>query len=88
MKTMIVTSLFTDPTPVAPPGVGPKIDLVLNWIMFAGITAVIVGIILAGIKMAINNSRGEANEGMKSLGMVILAGILISSASAVAKALI
>lgn len=70
----------------APPGVGEKGDTVLGWLRWAGYMAVVAGIVLVGIRVAVGNKRGEGEENMKGLGYVIIAGIVISAASLIAEA--
>lgn len=77
-----------NPTPLAPPGVEDLTEKVLSWLMWAGWIAVIAGIIIAGIMLAISNDRGMGNENVKKLGLVIVGGILISSALTIANALV
>lgn len=69
-----------NPAPVAPPGVEGPVSTVLNWMMWGGLAAVILGFIIAGIALAIANSRGEGHENVKKIGYVIGGAVLIASA--------
>lgn len=89
MKALALTLLASlDPTPTAPPGVEGPMTTVLGWFMWGGLAAVIAGFVAAGISLAISNDRGMGNENVRKLGFVVLGGIIIMSASALAKAII
>lgn len=77
-----------NPTPTAPPGVESTVQTILNWLMWGGLVATIVGFIGAGISLAISNERGMGNENVKKLGFVCLGGMIVMGAGALAKALV
>lgn len=95
----LMSTLVSEPTPgpgtvpdpgggEMPPGViGERVLLILKWVA-AGATACCVGGVLyiAG-KMAIAHRRGDEIE-LASLGRVLFACLLISSATAIVTALI
>lgn len=73
-----------DPRPIAPPGVAAKTSTVLGWVFWISIMAVITGLLIGFGKLAIANQRGEAAEGMKGIGITIIAAIGISASSGIA----
>lgn len=80
--------LLINPTPTAPPGVEAMVEKVIGWLMWAGWAAVIVGFIIAGIMLVIANDRGQGNENVKKIGLVIIGAIVISCALTLANALL
>lgn len=74
-------------SPSAPPGVQALVEQVLGWIFWAGIAAVIAGLIAGGISLAISNERGMGGENFKKIGWVIIGGIIIVASSQIASAL-
>lgn len=87
MSTFNILSALPSPSPVAPPGAGPKIDILLNWLMYGGLAVCIAGIIAVGAIMAFNNDRGEGARITGKLGLALGGVIVISAASAVVGAL-
>ena len=72
----------------APPGVEAKATTVLGWLQWAGGLAVVAGLVMVGIRVSLGNSRGEGEQNMKGLGYVIIGGLIVSSASSIARALV
>ncbi len=71
----------------APPGVEAKANTVLGWLKWAGGIAVVAGILMVAVRVAVGNRRGEGEENMKGLGYVIIAGILVGAAGAIGQEL-
>jgi hypothetical protein len=78
-----------NPTPVMPPGTEGQINTVLSWVMGVGLVAVLGGLIVGGIRLALNNGgHGTSEQGFKGIGVTIIAGIVISAAAGIAKLLV
>ncbi len=78
-----------NPTPVMPPGTEGQINTVLSWVMGIGLVAVLGGLIVGGIRLALNNGgHGTSEQGFKGIGVTIIAGIVISAAAGIAKLLV
>lgn len=92
MKTVLTAILTADvpvPSPVAPPGVAEKVQTVLNWGFWISITALVGALIVAGVKMAINNRRGEGlSEGLGGVITVLIGAAFVASASSIISALV
>lgn len=73
-----------DVTPQAPPGFEGLVSKVLGWLAWAGGAAVVAGIIMVGISLAIANERGSGGENVKKFGAVVIGGGLIVSAASIA----
>lgn len=74
------------PKPIAPPGVTKTVNTILSWAMWGGFVVCIVGFIMAGVSLALSNDRGTGNDSVKVLGKVAIGGVVIGSASFLAKA--
>lgn len=84
IKTLAGTVLAELPVPgepQAPPGVGDKANTILAWGAWIVFALGIVGIFIVAGKMAVSNRRGEGGEHAASLGWVMGALILVSSAA-------
>lgn len=76
-----------DPHPVAPPGTEPLVAQLLNWLMYGGLVACIVGFILAFIGFMISN-EGMGNQHVRRLGYVAVGGVGVMIAASIAQTLI
>ena len=77
------------PSPVPPPGVGAKVAMVMNWLMWGGITAFTAGLIIAFIMiMLANNDRAPGfTSHLGGVSKVILGGIGLTAIGAVGTAI-
>jgi hypothetical protein len=86
----ILSTFHTDlpsPKPIQPAGTGDKIDTIMNWLMYGGLTVCIAGLIIAGAMLAINTRHGEGAQQAGRIGFVLGGVILISAAAALVGAL-
>lgn len=63
----------------APPGFD-KFIAVLGWVKWLALGIAIVGIIIIGAKLTIDNRRGEGGQHLGSLGFAMIGIIIISGA--------
>lgn len=75
------------PVATAPPG-ADKIDKVLGWGLWVAIAVAVGGVLVVAGKMAISHRRGEGGEHASGLGWVLVACILMGSASGIVKAFV
>lgn len=81
-------------TPTAipfPPSVAPLVQELLNYLMWLGITAFVVGLIWAftGLFVAsIDDAPGAGAQRGKYIGIILVAGILMASAGGIGHALV
>lgn len=73
--------------PSQPPG-GDKINQVLSWLMWIGMTICTMGVIIAGAMMAIGQRRGEGGEHAARLGWVLAGCIVIGVSTGLVQALL
>lgn len=71
----------------APPGSG-GVTKIVGWAAWIAVAVCVVGILIAGMKMAIEHRRGGGGESVASLGWVMGGCIVIGSASALVGALV
>lgn len=72
------------PTPVAPPGVGDKVQTILNWTFWGAIVVLVGALIVAGATMAINNRRGDGiSDGIGKVVIVLIGAAIVASASGI-----
>jgi hypothetical protein len=83
-----VIGIDVNPTPQAPPGVESTVQTILNWLMWGGLIAAIIGFIAGGITLMISNERGMGNENVKKLGYVCMGAVVVSAAAGLAKVLV
>lgn len=93
MKTAILATLLKfdvpTPSPVAPPGVAEKAQIVLNWIFWGAIIGLVAALIVAGVTMALNNRRGDGvYEGLGKVVTVLAGAAIVASASSIISAII
>lgn len=69
-----------------PPG-GDKVLTILKWIAWLCFATCVIGVMIAGAKMAINVRRGEGAQDAAGLGWVLAGCIIIGSASGLVGAL-
>ncbi|MBF5083759.1 hypothetical protein [Quadrisphaera sp. INWT6] len=72
---------------VAPPG-SEGLLTILQWAAWIGFGVAVLGVVLAGIAMAISHRRGEGGEHMSRLGWVFAGCIVIGSAAGLVGALV
>ncbi|WP_328643927.1 hypothetical protein [Streptomyces canus] len=75
-----------NPTPEAPPG-AKNFQTVLNWVSWSVTALCVAGLMFVAAKMAISHRNGEGYEAMSGLGKVMVACVLVGSASAIVGAL-
>ena len=91
---MLHTCLSTSSSPVPNPGQGTQppgsdgIVKILGWAAWIAVAVCVVGVLIAGAKMAIEHRRGGGGESVASLGWVLGGCIVIGSASALVGALV
>lgn len=74
-----------------PPSVLPLIQTLLNVLMWVGVTAFVIGLAWGFIRLfagAVDDNPGSNINRGKYIALVLVAGLLMSSASGIAKALI
>ena len=71
----------------APPG-SEGLLRILRWGAFIGLVACVLGVIVCGAMMAIDQHRGGGGEHASRLGKVMIGAILIGSASGLVAALL
>lgn len=71
----------------APPG-SAGVTKILSWAAWLAVAICVVGVLVAGGKMAIEHRRGGGGESVASLGWVLGGCIVIGSASALVGALV
>lgn len=76
-----------DVNPQTPPGFENIAGKLLGWLAWAGGLAVVAGIIMVGISLAITNERGSGGERVKQIGAVVMGAGLIVSAGSIAAVL-
>lgn len=80
--TAIATAIMSlpDPDAVQPPGTDGFISI-MGWLKWVALALCIIGLIVAGALMAVNQRRGEGGEHASRIGFA-LAGVIIISAAA------
>ena len=78
----VANGIIPNPTPVAPPGVGPVL-MVLNWVSYGCFVLALLGFLLSAGKLALAHQRGEAQESFKGLAYAIGASILVGAAGGI-----
>ena len=82
------TSSIPDPgRGTAPPG-SDGIVKIIGWAAWIAVGVCVVGVLIAGSKMALEHRRGGGGESVASLGWVLGGCIVIGSASAIVGALV
>lgn len=71
----------------APPGSEHAVTI-LKWGAWVAFAVCVIGVMVAGGKMAIGSRRGEGGEHAAALGWVLAACVIIGSASAIVGALV
>lgn len=90
LHTTLSTILAAVPNPgqgQAPPGSG-GVTKILSWAAWIAVAVCVVGVLVAGSKMALEHRRGGGGESVASLGWVLGGCIVIGSASALVGALV
>jgi hypothetical protein len=87
-----VGTFLADPVPnpgggVAPAGIAPKVLKLLQWTAWLASAACVGGLIFSAGRLAISFKNGESSN-VASLGWVLIACVVIGSASAIVGALI
>jgi hypothetical protein len=75
------------PTPKLPDQANTPITTFLNWAMGFGAVAVLGGLIIGGVMIAISQRRGEPSEKLAYVAWPIIGGIIILSATGIVKTL-
>ena len=75
------------PKPALPAAANGPITTFLNWAMGFGAVAVLGGLIIGGVMIAISQRRGEPSEKLAYVAWPIVGGIIILSAAGIVKAL-
>jgi len=75
------------PKPALPAAANGPITTFLNWAMGFGAVAVLGGLIIGGVMIAIGQRRGEPSEKLAYVAWPIVGGIIILSAAGIVKAL-
>lgn len=75
------------PKPELPAAANAPITTFLNWAMGFGAVAVLGGLIIGGVMIAISQRRGEPSEKLAYVAWPIIGGIIILSAAGIVKAL-
>lgn len=85
----LVFYTIDQPTPQPPPGVGAKVSMVMNWLMWGGITAFTAGLIIAFIMIILANSDRAPGftSHLGGVSKVILGGIGLTAIGAVGTAI-
>lgn len=84
---VLAPHVVPQPTPVAPPGLD-ILGTVLNWLMYIGIVAVVAGIIGVGIRMG-GRSMSDHHQPIGGMFLtVLLGGVIVGGAAAIANAVI
>jgi hypothetical protein len=71
----------------APPGSG-GVTTIVGWAAWVAVAVCVVGVLIAGISMAIEHRRGGGGESVAKLGWVMGACVVIGSASGLVTALV
>ncbi|MDO5061279.1 MAG: hypothetical protein Q4D73_06615 [Actinomycetaceae bacterium] len=95
MKTMQIAILavllkfdIPTPSPVAPPGVASKAQLVLNWIFWGAIVALVAALIVVGVTVAFSDNKGDGfRDGMRRVAVVLAGGTIVASATSIISAI-
>ena len=87
--TNAIHPMIDQPVATPPPGVGTKVSMVLNWLMWGGITAFTAGLIIAFVMVILaNNDRAPGfTSHLGSVGKVIIGGIGLTAVGAVGSAI-
>ena len=75
------------PKPALPAAANGPITTFLNWAMGFGAVAVLGGLIIGGVMIAIGQRRGEPSEKLAYVAWPIVGGIIILSAAGIVKSL-
>lgn len=73
------------PTPEAPPGVADDLHAFLNWVVWLGGTAGIVGFVALGIRLALSDNRESDMMHAKTFMRICGGLILIAGAAQISK---
>lgn len=90
-KTATLTLPAVNPSPIAPPGVSDKVNTVLGYMMWAGGIAIVASLLIAGAVLALNSfgrAGDHAEQIVRVLGMILIAGVIIAGAGAIGSALV
>lgn len=75
------------PAPELPDAADKPVTTFLNWAMGFGAVAVLGGLIIGGVMIAISQRRGESSEKLAYVAWPIIGGIIILSATGIVKTL-
>jgi hypothetical protein len=75
------------PAPELPDQASKPVNTFLNWAMGFGAVAVLGGLIIGGVMIAISQRRGEPSEKLAYVAWPIIGGIIILSATGIVKTL-
>ncbi|WP_298461185.1 hypothetical protein [uncultured Cellulomonas sp.] len=78
----VLTGVIPNPTPEAPPGSEPILQ-VLNWVSWLAIIVSVAGFIVAAGGLAFAHHSGREMNNFKGLAFAILAAILIGGVGAI-----
>lgn len=73
------------PTPEAPPGVADYLHTILNWVVWLGGTAGIVGFVALGIRLALSDNRESDMMHAKTFIRICGGLILVAGAAQISK---
>ncbi|WP_294646059.1 hypothetical protein [Rothia mucilaginosa] len=82
LKAAVLAAPINPGAPEPPPG-ADNILTIIRWASWIGAAAGVLGIIITGILMVLFNRRGQGEEHGKSLAIIMIGCIVISSASAI-----
>lgn len=83
-----IIAAVPDPGQGTPPPGSDGIVKIIGWAAWIAVGICVVGVLIAGAKMAIEHRRGGGGESVASLGWVLGGCIVIGSASALVGALV
>jgi hypothetical protein len=84
---LIGMSELPSPAPELPDQASKPVTTFLNWAMGFGAVAVLGGLIIGGVMIAISQRRGEPSEKLAYVAWPIIGGIIILSATGIVKTL-
>jgi hypothetical protein len=79
--------LVNQPQPTDIPGMS-GVNTIVGWLIGLAYVALLVALIIAGVKLAYAHKHGEASEAGKNIFLVLAAAVVISSAAAIINAVV
>ena len=84
---LIGMAVLPSHAPELPEQANKPVTTFLNWAMGFGAVAVLGGLIIGGVMIAISQRRGESSEKLAYVAWPIIGGIIILSATGIVKTL-